>query len=165
MLRVFTGLVASMAVIAVALPPDPPFAAGGVDAVVESVAVAVDPELAVDTDGDGIFDCDDNCIARFNPRQYDSNGDGYGNYCDADLNNDCMVDFADLALFRQVFLVRSQREEDADFNGDGFINFADLAQFRYGFMKPPGPSGLTDECTISPVSAHPRAFDAVTASR
>ena len=57
-----------------------------------------------DTDGDGVLDVDDNCIlvanAGPNPNkpeqgQKDSDDDGFGNICDADLNNDCVVGVPD----------------------------------------------------------------------
>ncbi len=42
---------------------------------------------AVDTDGDGVQDPQDNCTLVSNPAQLDADGDGYGNICDADINN------------------------------------------------------------------------------
>ena len=59
-----------------------------------------------DTDGDGILDNVDNCLDRANADQRDTNGDGIGNACDPDLNDDCRVNFADLQLFSQVLLVQ-----------------------------------------------------------
>ena len=44
-----------------------------------------------DTDGDGVLDLDDNCVVVANPAQRDTDGDGLGNFCDADLNNDGIV--------------------------------------------------------------------------
>lgn len=101
---------------------------------------------AADSDADGIADSADNCILHPNGplapdagghSQRDSDGDGYGNACDADFNDDGMVNFADLAVFRTVF---ASADADADLNGDGIVNFADLAMFRQLFAKPPGPS-------------------------
>ena len=44
--------------------------------------------LPVDSDVDGISDASDNCTLAANPTQLDSsNGDGGGNACDADLDN------------------------------------------------------------------------------
>lgn len=37
----------------------------------------------VDSDGDGVMDLHDNCDYTFNPSQYDADGDGKGNACDA----------------------------------------------------------------------------------
>jgi hypothetical protein len=92
-----------------------------------------------DADRDGIADGADNCIEVSNHDQRDSNGDGYGNACDADLNQDGRVNFADLAMFRQRF---STNDPHADFDGNGAVNFGDLARFRSLFGKPPGPSAL-----------------------
>ncbi len=95
---------------------------------------------AADSDGDGVNDVVDNCLLVSNPDQFDSDSDDYGNRCDADLNNDLMTNFADLALFKANFLSSGQLA--ADFNGDGVVNFADLAFMKAVFLQPPGPSGI-----------------------
>ena len=94
---------------------------------------------APDSDGDGVADALDNCVDVPNSGQRDSNGDGYGNPCDADLNNDSITNVLDLGLFRQVFFTG---DADADFNGDGVVNVVDLGRMRQLFFLPPGPSGL-----------------------
>jgi hypothetical protein len=93
----------------------------------------------LDTDGDGVPDHLDNCTLVPNPNQLDADSDWYGNACDADLNNDGQVNFADLALFRSAFGTTGAA---ADLDGSGGVNFADLALFRGLFGRPPGPSGL-----------------------
>jgi hypothetical protein len=97
--------------------------------------------IGADADGDEVPDIVDNCIEQPNADQRDSNGDNYGNVCDADLNNSGgVVNFADLALFRAAF---GTGNADADLNGDGgVVNFADLATFRARFGRSPGPSGF-----------------------
>jgi len=95
---------------------------------------------STDTDGDGRRDGIDNCTASANPTQLDADHDGYGNACDADLTNDGIVNFADLARMKGVFF---KPDELADLNGDLIVNFADLAILKKGFFKPPGPSGLS----------------------
>jgi len=95
------------------------------------------PEL--DTDGDGVPDSQDNCALVKNPKQGDSDGDGFGNACDADLNNDGFVNALDLALFKTKF---GTQGGVADFNDDGIVNALDLALFRKMFGQPPGPSGV-----------------------
>lgn len=92
-----------------------------------------------DVDLDGIGDEADNCITLANADQRDSNGDGFGNRCDADLNGDRLVNFADLNAMKLRF---ASRDADADLNGDRVVNFADLALLRTLFGKPPGPSAL-----------------------
>ena len=54
----------------------------------------------VDTDGDGVFENADNYSLVANPAQLDSDGDGYGNICDADINNSGTVTTADFGLLR-----------------------------------------------------------------
>lgn len=90
-----------------------------------------------DTDDDGVFDDVDNCTGVANPDQRDTDGDGFGNFCDPDLNQDLFVNFLDLAALRSVF---SSADPDADFNGDGTVDFADLAIMKDGFFAAPGPS-------------------------
>ena len=85
------------------------------------------PCLAQDTDNDGIDDTQDNCIEISNSDQRDSNNDGYGNLCDADLDNNGTVSFADLNLFKSKF---GTADQDADFDGNGSVSFADLSIFK-----------------------------------
>jgi len=96
------------------------------------------PVLLTDTDEDGIQDSEDNCTLQKNPLQQDTDKDGFGNICDADLNNDGSVNFLDLGLFKAVF---ATSDPDADFNSDGSVNFLDLGLFKKMFTKPPGPAG------------------------
>ncbi|NJN48431.1 MAG: cytochrome-c peroxidase [Candidatus Competibacteraceae bacterium] len=106
-------------------------------------SLAVQAQVA-DTDGDGIADAVDNCRTVANPAQLDSNGDSYGNMCDADLNNDCISNFADLGLLKAAFGSTSASNnwnEDADLNGDGVVNFGDLGLMKQGFGQAPGPAG------------------------
>ena len=105
--------------------------------------------VPVDSDGDGIADNEDNCTAIENSDQRDTNADGIGNACDADLNDDCSVNFADLAGLKAAFIPLPYNP-DADFNGDGFVNFGDLAVMKSSFFTGtspgPGPSGVPNDC-------------------
>lgn len=102
-----------------------------------------------DTDGDAVPDVADNCTlvangaqdsATAGPSQYDTDGDGFGNRCDADLNNDCVVNVVDLGALRTQFFSTGMLDED--FNGDGVVNAIDLGLLRLQFFAPPGPSGV-----------------------
>jgi len=98
-----------------------------------------------DGDGDVIANICDNCTEVANVDQLDSNGDGYGNICDADLNGDLMVNLADLSILRSAYGATSGDASfipDADLNGDGIINLGDLAIMRSQYGRAPGPSGL-----------------------
>jgi len=107
-----------------------------------------------DIDGDGVLDSQDNCTLVPNGplildaggnSQLDTDGDNYGNICDADLDNTGFVDFPDLTLFSNVFFTA---DPDADFNGDAFVDFDDLTLFSDMFFQAPGPScvDLTGGC-------------------
>lgn len=92
-----------------------------------------------DTDGDGILDSDDNCTLAANADQRDTNGDGYGNACDPDLDDNGIVNFLDIGLLRSVFFTT---DADADFNGDGTVSFIDLGIAKALMFHAPGPRGL-----------------------
>ncbi len=84
-------------------------------------------EDLTDSDGDNIPDSEDNCRMTVNPRQLDTDQDGYGNACDCDLNNDNTVDVSDFTQLRGYW---GQSEPVADFNGDGLIDHSDFMIFR-----------------------------------
>jgi hypothetical protein len=95
--------------------------------------------VAQDGDGDGVADDADNCTLVANADQRDTDNDGFGNACDADLNNDGAVNFVDLGLMKSVFFTNNA---NADLNGDGAVNFVDLGLLRARFFAAPGPSGV-----------------------
>ncbi|MEL7447769.1 MAG: laminin B domain-containing protein [Pseudomonadota bacterium] len=96
-----------------------------------------------DPDADGVPDLVDNCLEVMNADQRDSNADGIGNACDADLNNDCVVNFSDLGQMKAVFF---STDADADIDGDGVVSFSDLGAMKAAFFQAPGPSGLPNAC-------------------
>jgi hypothetical protein len=105
-----------------------------------------------DEDGDGVSDEDDNCKDVWNHEQRNANPwvfgdpqtDVFGDACDADFNNDGVVDFLDYLM---LSIAWGSSEGDPDFDervdiypyGDiGFAEFLVLSQF---WGKPPGPAG------------------------
>ncbi|MEL7449843.1 MAG: hypothetical protein AAFN78_11580 [Pseudomonadota bacterium] len=96
---------------------------------------------ASDSDGDGIEDASDNCLLDSNADQIDADSDGFGNVCDPDVNNDCAINFSDLAIYKREFFTDFP---PADNNSDGVVNFSDLASLKERIFGPPGPSGQAD---------------------
>lgn len=96
-----------------------------------------------DADGDGVADTADNCVETANTDQRDSDADGFGNVCDADLTGDCVVNAVDLGLFRAVFFTS---DANADLDGNGVVNAIDLGILKVGFFLAPGPSGVPNGC-------------------
>ena len=104
-----------------------------------------DISFAPDTDGDGFADPADNCTLVANPTQLDADSDGYGNICDADLNNSGLVTTADFGILRSVLnqsAGSSANAANADLNGSGTVTTADFAILRARLNTAPGPSGL-----------------------
>ncbi|MEM7082511.1 MAG: DUF4215 domain-containing protein [Pseudomonadota bacterium] len=103
----------------------------------------------VDTDGDGVFDSTDNCTNVSNPGQEDTNGDGIGNRCDADINNDCIVNFVDISQFGPKFNSADgdpAYDPDFDIDSSGAINFVDYITYTSNFGMAPGPSA--NDCVV-----------------
>jgi len=59
--------------------------------------------IDTDDDTDGLSNTQDNCTQVSNPDQTDSDGDLYGNACDADFNNDGVVNGLDVGPFIGMF--------------------------------------------------------------
>ena len=107
--------------------------------------------LAPDTDGDGIQDPIDNCRLTANPAQQDANLDGFGNICDADINNSGTVTTADFGLLRSVLGQAagfSATAAASDMNSSGTVTTADFGLLRARLGTAPGPSGLACAGTI-----------------
>ena len=116
-------------------------------------------DLGTDTDNDGVVDACDNCTLGSNPGQEDANVgtdddsslpriQHYGDRCDADLNNDGVVNAADFfGFFRPCFganVAASPECAASDFDGSGGVSSADFfGVFRPALGGPPGP-GVTE---------------------
>lgn len=106
----------------------------------------------IDSDGDGAIDGVDNCTLVANPAQTDSDVDGIGNACDADIAvpNDCIINFLDLNVLKASFFATPASptwNPDADFDSDSTINFNDLQIIKSRFFGTPGPSAVDELCT------------------
>ncbi len=111
---------------------------GMVDSNPATVSITINVTVE-DQDSDGIIDVSDNCILVANPEQRDTDGDGFGNYCDPDFDNTLVVNAGDLAYLKSMFFTA---DPHADLDGSGYVNAADLAILKSFFFKAPGPSGL-----------------------
>ncbi|MEL7451124.1 MAG: S8 family serine peptidase, partial [Pseudomonadota bacterium] len=112
----------------------------------DETASALTEIAFLDMDGDGVEDFADNCLLTPNPSQCDSDGDNFGNHCDADFNNSGFVNFGDLGLLRVGFFGDSEPPDynELDLDCDGMVNMQDLALFKEQFGTEPGPSGTAD---------------------
>ena len=98
-----------------------------------------------DADRDGVIDGQDNCTSDANAGQLDADGDGYGNLCDADLNNSGLVTTADFGAMLSVLgqsATSSPAAAAADLNGSGMVTSTDFGILRNRLNTAPGPSGL-----------------------
>jgi hypothetical protein len=98
-----------------------------------------------DSDSDGIPDPLDNCTLAPNPGQEDDDRDGFGNRCDADLDQTGNVTISDVNRFRICWLAQTSGADfnlACDFDASGTLASRDVLILSRSFGKPPGPSGL-----------------------
>jgi uncharacterized protein (TIGR03790 family) len=105
-----------------------------------------------DTDGDGVANASDNCQQVPNANQRDTDADGYGNICDADLDNDGIVEtswgvVSPPAAIRdyewiQIYASNALYDPDFDLDGDNDVDFEDASIASLSVFFAPGPSGL-----------------------
>lgn len=112
----------------------------GTTLTIGGVSDTFDVTTASDVDADGLIDTLDNCINVANADQLDTDGDLYGNACDADFNNDGIVNSLDTGPFKADFFTAGNVE--TDLNGDAIVNSLDLGIYKQKFTLAPGPSGL-----------------------
>ena len=76
-------------------------------------------------------------------------GDGFGNACGPDLNDDSGVDFSNLAALESLSI---GGDPDADLNGDGIVDAEDLDILASFLFSVPVPSALVQVAcpTFSP---------------
>jgi hypothetical protein len=122
----------------------------------------------IDTDGDGVFEnpslTSDNCIsaANPNPSQRDDDEDGYGNSCDHDVTNDCVIGGPDLGAIFGAFGASSGNNWNGDptraaydINQDNVVGGPDLGATFALFGGTPGPSSRTcADCAATPFTFH-----------
>jgi hypothetical protein len=106
---------------------------------------SVQATVTTDVDGDGVYGAVDNCTLRFNTNQCDSDGDGYGNRCDGDMNNNGSTNAQDTTLFRQQLgqasLPPGYNKADINCSG-GAVNAQDNTLYKQLVGSPPGPKLL-----------------------
>ena len=96
-------------------------------------------DTADDADSDKVCDKSDRCTDISNLDQNDTDGDWYGNACDADFDQDGVVGGADFLIHRQGVIDNASGITDHDNDGD--TDGADFIIFRNQFLQGvPGPS-------------------------
>jgi hypothetical protein len=104
------------------------------------LAGAASAGTIVDTDSDLVPDVLDNCVNDANGPahpipQNDFDGDGFGNACDCDFDQNNDQNGLDITQMFTVFLTPSGNE-DMDSNGE--VNGLDIVNCFSRFLTPPG---------------------------
>lgn len=97
------------------------------------------PSFAVDSDSDGIDDLLDNCTATSNAGQRDSDADGLGNRCDADVDQSQFINSVDFSIVKRDI---ATGDLNSDLDDDGAVGASDLAAVAASLLLAPGPSAV-----------------------
>ncbi len=109
----------------------------------------------IDDDNDGVWSLNDNCTDVANAAQRDDDQDGYGNICDSDVTQDCIIGGPDTsAVWGRLFSAApwSPPEEGAyDVTEDDIVGGPDVSKVSGEWFDPPGPTGRScADCTATP---------------
>ncbi len=105
---------------------------------------------SIDSDGDGVYNFEDNCPEDHNPAQTDTDNDSIGDACDYDDDNDGILDVFDNCHF---IANANQSDVDFDFIGDA----CDVCPFdTYNDVDGDGICGDIDNC---PAKTNPDQTD------
>jgi hypothetical protein len=100
-----------------------------------------------DSDGDTVEDAFDNCADIANASQTDTDHNGCGDACSAniscDANGDTSVGAQDFTILRMQFGNTPPANISADCNGDTSVGSQDFSILRMQFGNTVGPSGIT----------------------
>jgi hypothetical protein len=114
---------------------------------------------SLDSDRDGVPDCEDNCMfvsngpnsLPFAGDQMDADRDGYGNACDADYDNSGFVGAPDVAVLKSAFGLQMGQpgyRPETDSDGNGATGALEFGLVMRNFSLTPGPSGLPCAGTV-----------------
>jgi hypothetical protein len=101
--------------------------------------------LLGDADGDGVDDLLDNCLGVSNSAQIDADGDGCGNACDADYNQDGFVGGPDFGIMKGSFgksVGQAGYNPACDSNADNIVGGPDFGFLKGQFGAAGSPPGL-----------------------
>jgi hypothetical protein len=104
-----------------------------------------------DSDGDGVYDVQDNCLDVSNAEQADTDEDDCGNLCDADYDNNGSFGFTDFGLFVPTFGTDDEEMCHIEPVSGCTVTFADFGFYLGNFGGIPGPSGTTPGTTACPL--------------
>jgi hypothetical protein len=97
---------------------------------------------SADTDGDGVMDCEDNCLIEPNASQFDADGDLCGNVCDANYFQHGITGYPDFGRI----VIEFGSDDPCCVHTEPprtIVGWADWGVFLQQFGSVPGPSGST----------------------